>query len=93
MVDWCGFDLGIGDIMVWFWFFAIRLSVKKKIVKPKVNLVKKKKAGKDPNKPKRPLSAFFVFMCALALAIILVFHLGRSSRGREEERRSSQGKG
>ncbi|KAM0946957.1 putative chromatin remodeling & transcriptional activation HMG family [Dioscorea sansibarensis] len=39
-----------------------KLSVKKKEVKPKPKPVKKEKAGKDPNKPKRPPSAFFVFM-------------------------------
>ncbi|XP_073012714.1 HMG1/2-like protein [Typha latifolia] len=40
-----------------------KLSVKRKAAeKPSKKPVKKGKAGKDPNKPKRPPSAFFVFM-------------------------------
>lgn len=39
--------------------FVFRLLVKKKEVKPKAKLVKKK-AGQDPNKPKRRPNAFFL---------------------------------
>ncbi|KAK1273647.1 hypothetical protein QJS04_geneDACA009766 [Acorus gramineus] len=39
-----------------------KLSVKNTAKKPAVRKPAAKKAGKDPNKPKRPASAFFVFM-------------------------------
>ncbi|CAM8946795.1 unnamed protein product [Rhodiola kirilowii] len=39
-----------------------RLSVKGKAGAKKVTKAAKKKPAKDPNKPKRPASAFFVFM-------------------------------
>ncbi|XP_010940219.1 HMG1/2-like protein [Elaeis guineensis] len=39
-----------------------RLSTKRKGVEKATKTAKKAKAGKDPNKPKRPPSAFFVFM-------------------------------
>ncbi|KAL1566668.1 HMG1/2-like protein [Salvia divinorum] len=39
-----------------------KLSVKKGAADGKKPAVKKGKAAKDPNKPKRPASAFFVFM-------------------------------
>ncbi|KAF5956127.1 hypothetical protein HYC85_008983 [Camellia sinensis] len=44
--------------------FVVRLSVKKRgAEKPAKQPAKKgKAAAKDPNKPKRPASAFFVFM-------------------------------
>ncbi|XP_042029795.1 HMG1/2-like protein [Salvia splendens] len=39
-----------------------KLSVKKGAASGKKSAAKKGKAAKDPNKPKRPASAFFVFM-------------------------------
>ncbi|KAK8934642.1 hypothetical protein KSP39_PZI015005 [Platanthera zijinensis] len=39
-----------------------KLAVKKGVEKKPKKAVTKGKAGKDPNKPKRPPSAFFVFM-------------------------------
>ncbi|KAG1361081.1 hypothetical protein COCNU_09G005440 [Cocos nucifera] len=39
-----------------------RLSTKRRGMEKAKKTVKKAKAGKDPNKPKRPPSAFFVFM-------------------------------
>ncbi|XP_039134049.1 HMG1/2-like protein [Dioscorea cayenensis subsp. rotundata] len=39
-----------------------KLSVKRKGSKAPQKPAKREKAGKDPNKPKRPPSAFFVFM-------------------------------
>ncbi|XP_008812347.2 DNA-binding protein MNB1B-like [Phoenix dactylifera] len=39
-----------------------KLSTKRKGVEKATKTAKKVKAGKDPNKPKRPPSAFFVFM-------------------------------
>lgn len=39
-----------------------KLSAKRKGVEKAKTTTKKAKAGKDPNKPKRPPSAFFVFM-------------------------------
>jgi high mobility group protein B3 len=49
------------ELIFRFVFNWLRLSVKKKAAeKPKP--VKRGKAAKDPNKPKRPPSAFFVFM-------------------------------
>ncbi|GMP53669.1 hypothetical protein CsSME_00019066 [Camellia sinensis var. sinensis] len=45
-------------------FFVVRLSVKRGAPSKagKKPAAKKGKAAKDPNKPKRPASAFFVFM-------------------------------
>lgn len=44
-------------------YFSARLSVKKKgAAAVGKKTAKKEKAVKDPNKPKRPASAFFVFM-------------------------------
>ncbi|CAL5393879.1 unnamed protein product [Camellia sinensis] len=46
-------------------FFVVRLSVKRGAPSEKAGkkpAAKKGKAAKDPNKPKRPASAFFVFM-------------------------------
>lgn len=45
------------DVLL-FWF-GLRLAVKKGGGK---QAAKKGKAAKDPNKPKRPASAFFIFM-------------------------------
>ncbi|XP_008781302.1 HMG1/2-like protein [Phoenix dactylifera] len=39
-----------------------KLSMKRRGAEKAKKTVKKAKAGKDPNKPKRPPSAFFVFM-------------------------------
>lgn len=46
-------------INLFFFIFDYRLSVNKKPAKAGR---KSGKAAKDPNKPKRPASAFFVFM-------------------------------
>lgn len=57
------------DLALSFCFFLgiifDRLAVKKQAAETK----KSKKAAKDPNKPKRPPSAFFVFMYALLLPV------------------------
>lgn len=37
---------------------------------------KKGKLAKDPNKPKRPPSAFFVFLYVSFLGLVIDFHMG-----------------
>lgn len=50
-------------VCVFPFYFIARLSVKKKgAAAVGKKTAKKEKAVKDPNKPKRPASAFFVFM-------------------------------